>query len=178
MTDRNSVHGPKSEGYHVTIKTKLLVAVAMCLHASVFLLSDSVAFAAGKPNVLFIAADDMNCDLGAYGHPLVKTPNLDRLCRRGVRFNAAYCQQPLCGPSRVSGMTGLRPDTLDMHTLKHELREKNPAVVTLGQLFRNSGYYSARAGKIYHYGNPSMIGTDGNDDASKWDERHNPIGID
>ena len=56
MTDRNSVHGPKSEGYHVTIKPKLLVAVAMCLHASVFLLSDSVAFAAGKPNVLFIAA--------------------------------------------------------------------------------------------------------------------------
>ena len=47
----------------------------------------------------------------------------------GVRFNAAYCQQPLCGPSRVSVMTGLRPDTLDMHTLKHELREKNPVVV-------------------------------------------------
>ena len=178
MTDRNSVHGPKSEGDHVAIKPKLLIAVAMCLHASVFLLSDSVAFAAGKPNVLFIAADDMNCDLGAYGHPLVKTPNLDRLSRMGVRFDAAYCQQPLCGPSRVSVMTGLRPDTLDMHTLKHELREKNPAVVTLGQLFRNSGYYSARAGKIYHYGNPSMIGTDGNDDAATWDERHNPIGID
>lgn len=132
-----------------------------------------------KPlNVLFIAADDMNCDLGAYGDPLVKTPNLDRLCKMGVRFDAAYCQQPLCGPSRASIMTGLRPDTLDMHTLKHELRDKNPDVVTLGQLFRNHGYYSARAGKIYHYGNPSMIGTDGNDDPQTWDERHNPIGID
>lgn len=75
-------------------------------------------------------------------------------------------------------MTGLRPDTLDMHTLKHELRQKNPDVVTLGQMFRNNGYFVARAGKIFHYGNPSMIGTDGNDDPATWDERHNPIGID
>ena len=75
-------------------------------------------------------------------------------------------------------MTGLRPDTLDMHTLKHELRQKNPDVVTLGQLFRNNGYFSARAGKIYHYGNPSQIGTDANDDPATWDERHNPAGID
>ena len=134
--------------------------------------------ASDKLNVLFISVDDMNCDLGAYGHPIVKTPNLDRLCKMGVRFDAAYCQQPLCGPSRASIMTGLRPDTLDMHTLKHELREKNPDVVTLGQLFRNNDYFSARSGKIYHYGNPKMIGTDGNDDPATWDERHNPIGID
>jgi len=131
-----------------------------------------------RPNVLFIAADDMNCDLGVYGDPLVKTPNLDRLAKMGVRFDNAYCQQPLCGPSRASLMTGLRPDTLDMHTLKHELRQKNPDVVTLGQLFRNNGYFSARAGKIYHYGNPSQIGTDANDDPATWDERCNPAGID
>ena len=142
------------------------------------LASSQNATAQTRPNVLFISVDDMNCDLGAYGHPLVKTPNLDRLCKMGVRFDAAYCQQPLCGPSRASIMTGLRPDTLDMHTLKHELRKKNPDVVTLGQLFRNNGYFSARAGKIYHYGNPSMIGTDGNDDPATWDERYNPIGID
>ena len=144
----------------------------------VFFLATATTFAGEKMNVLFISADDMNCDLGCYGDPIVKTPNLDRLCKMGVRFDAAYCQQPLCGPSRASIMTGLRPDTLDMHTLKHELREKNPDVVTLGQMFRNNGYYSARAGKIYHYGNPSMIGTDGNDDPATWDERHNPIGID
>ena len=131
-----------------------------------------------RPNILLITVDDMNCDLGAYGDPLVKTPNLDRLCKMGVRFDAAYCQQPLCGPSRASLMTGLRPDTLDMHTLKHELREKNPDVITLGQLFRKHGYFSARSGKIYHYGNPSMIGTDGNDDPQTWDMRDNPIGID
>lgn len=129
-------------------------------------------------NVLFIAVDDMNCDLGVYGDPQVHTPNLQRLARMGVRFDAAYCQQPLCGPSRASLMTGLRPDTLDMHTLKHELREKNPDVVTLGQLFRNNGYFSARSGKIYHYGNPSQIGTDANDDPATWDRRFNPAGID
>ena len=131
-----------------------------------------------RPNVLFIAADDMNCDLGVYGDPMVKTPNLDRLAKMGVRFDNAYCQQPLCGPSRASLMTGLRPDTLDMHTLKHELRQKNPDVVTLGQLFRNNGYFSARAGKIYHYGNPGQIGTDANDDPATWDQRYNPAGID
>ncbi|MCH2180906.1 MAG: sulfatase [Mariniblastus sp.] len=131
-----------------------------------------------RPNVLFIAADDMNCDLSAFGNGQVLTPNLERLCKMGVRFDRAYCQQPLCGPSRASLMTGLRPDTLDMHTLKHELRQKNPDVVTLGQLFRNNGYFVARAGKIYHYGNPSQIGTDGNDDPATWDERYNPVGID
>lgn len=120
----------------------------------------------------------MNCDLSVYGNRQVRTPNLERLAKRGVRFDNAYCQQPLCGPSRASLMTGLRPDTLDMHTLKHELREKNPDVVTLGQMFRNHGYFSARAGKIYHYGNPSMIGTDGNDDPLTWDQRFNPVGID
>lgn len=133
---------------------------------------------AGKYNVLFISADDMNNDLSAFGVPQVKTPHLERLAKMGVRFDRAYCQQPLCGPSRASVMTGLRPDTLDMHTLAHELREKNPDVVTLGQLFRQNGYFSARAGKIYHYGNPSQIGTDANDDPETWDERYNPAGID
>jgi iduronate 2-sulfatase len=142
------------------------------------ILMAALVASADKLNVLFIAADDMNCDLGVYGDRLVKTPNLDRLAKMGVRFDRAYCQQPLCGPSRASIMTGLRPDTLDMHTLAHELRKKNPDVVTLGQLFRNNGYFCARAGKIYHYGNPSQIGTDANDDPQTWDERYNPAGID
>lgn len=156
---------------HRLIKQPLLLLL--------WLATTTLQITASEPlNVLFISVDDMNCDLGAYGDPLVKTPNLDRLCKIGVRFDAAYCQQPLCGPSRASLMTGLRPDTLNMHTLKHELREKNPDVVTLGQLFRQQGYFSARSGKIYHYGNPSMIGTDGNDDPLTWDAKDNPIGID
>ena len=146
--------------------------------AMVMLWVPHVLGAFDQPNVLFIAADDMNCDLSAFGNSQVVTPNLERLCQLGVRFDRAYCQQPLCGPSRASIMTGLRPDTLDMHTLKHDLRQKNPDVETLGQLFRNNGYFVARAGKIYHYGNPSQIGTDGNDDPETWDQRYNPVGID
>ena len=131
-----------------------------------------------KFNVLFISADDMNCDLGVYGHPQVKTPHLDRLAARGVVFEKAYCQQSLCGPSRASVMTGVRPEDLGILSNTNSLRTKNPNVVTLGQAFRQNGYFSARAGKIYHYGNPSMIGTDGHDDPLTWDEKYNPIGMD
>ena len=137
------------------MKSTFLRFLTVCFIVSIF---GELAFGDEneKLNVLFISADDMNCDLSIYGNPQVKTPNLQRLAEMGVRFDNAYCQQPLCGPSRASLMTGLRPDTLNMHTLKHELRDKNPDVVTLGQMFRNQGYFSARAGKIYHYGNPSM----------------------
>lgn len=105
---------------------------------------------AQPPNVLFIAVDDMRCDLGCYGHPEVITPNLDRLARSAVRFERAYCQQALCNPSRASLLTGLRPDTLGIWNLTRGLREARPETVTLPQLFRQQGYFTQGIGKIFH----------------------------
>lgn len=140
----------------------------------------AAASAAPAPvrNTLFIAADDLNHCFSTYGYSVVPTPNLDRLAKMGVRFDRAYTQFPLCSPSRTSLMTGLAPDKTQVYNLQKHFRQDMPGIVTLGQLFQKNNAFSARVGKIYHYGNPGQIGTDGLDDPPTWNERYNPAGID
>ena len=131
-----------------------------------------------KLNVLLIIADDLNCDLGAYGNSVVKTPNIDRFAEKGILFENAHNQYPLCGPSRASFMTGMYTNQTKITSNNMNLRNSIPDVITLGQRFRQSGYQSVRIGKIFHYDNPSAIGTSGNDDIYSWDQTINPYGRD
>ena len=131
-----------------------------------------------KPNVLFIAADDLSCALGCYGDPIAKTPHLDQLAASGVCFLNAYNQLPLCNPTRASVMTGLRPDTIKVYDLDRHFRNEVPDAVTLSQQFMKHGWWAGRVGKIYHYNVPAGIGTNGFDDPPSWQKTVNPKGRD
>jgi arylsulfatase A-like enzyme len=133
---------------------------------------------ADKLNVLFIIADDLNNFEGCYGDPRAKTPNIDRLAARGVRFDRAYCQFPLCAPSRNSFLTGLYPNSSGILQNGIVFRQTVPTQVSLPQAFRRAGYFAARLGKLYHYGVPNSIGTDGADDPASWELEMNPAGVD
>lgn len=130
-----------------------------------------------KPNILFIVSDDMNACTGSYGNEVCQTPNLDRLAREGVQFDRAYCQYPVCGPSRASFMSGLYPRTTKMlgnnytlgsyKVLNQELAD-HPS---MGEFLRTNGYVSIRVSKIYHMGVPGGIesGERGGDEPDSWD---------
>ncbi len=134
--------------------------------------------AADRPNVLFLIADDLNNFLGCYGDPRAKTPNLDKLAARGVRFERSYCAFPLCGPSRNSMLTGLYPNSSGILTNSLIFRQTIPSHISLPQAFRLEGYFAGRIGKLYHYNVPLSIGTNGHDDPGSWELELNPAGVD
>lgn len=131
---------------------------------------------AQAPNVLLIMTDDMNTDLGCYGHEVVQSPHLDALAARGVRFEHAYVQVPLCSPSRSSMLMGRRPEATGVLINEQPMRGKLRRAVTLPQLFRNNGYFTARVGKIYQ----DVMRGGGNtiDDPVSWDIAINARGVD
>lgn len=152
--------------------------LALVLLHALLLAMPAISRAASRPNVLFIVADDLNNLLGCYGDPLAKTPNIDRLAARGVRFDRAYCAFPLCGPSRNSFLTGLYPNTTGIQANSQIFRQTIPNQPSMPQVFRQQGWLAARVGKLYHYNVPNSIGTDGHDDSASWELESNPAGVD
>ena len=131
------------------MKLQFLRLLKPCWLAAAALLT--VASLDAKPNVLFIAVDDLRPELGCYGNPVL-TPNIDQIASKGLVLDRAYCQQAVCSPTRSSLLTGTRPDTTKVWDLNTHFRKALPDVVTLPQLFKNNGYVTQGMGKIYHHG--------------------------
>jgi iduronate 2-sulfatase len=105
-----------------------------------------------KPvNVLFIAVDDLKPLLGCYGHKDIITPNIDKLASQGFIFENNHCQQAVCGPSRASILTGMRPDYTQIWDLKTLIRDKRPDIITMPQYFKQNGFQTAAVGKIFDF---------------------------
>src|SRR5262249_40760442 len=146
---------------------RVVITLASCLCTALALsVASFAAQPAAKINVLFLIADDLNCDLGCYGVREMLTPNIDKLATPGARVAHAYCQFPLCSPSRSSFLTGRRPNVTGVlqnpgttNPYTFHFRAKIPDTITLPQLFKRNGFYAARVGKLYHYGVPNDIGT-------------------
>lgn len=115
-----------------------------------------------RPNVLLIMADDLNNDLGCYGHTNIRTPQFDRLAARSVRFDRAYCQYPVCNPSRASMLSGRRSESTGIVDNITPPRSKLPNATFLPEYFRQHGYRTLKVGKIYHTGDPF-------EDPASWD---------
>jgi len=125
--------------------------------------ADDVSVA--RPNILFIAVDDLKPLTGHYGNLKVITPTLDKLANQSMVFTSAYTQYPVCGPSRTSLLTGLRPESNGVLNLKTRMRDINPDILTLPQFFKNNGYQTAAVGKIF---DPRNVDSREDDDPASW----------
>ncbi len=131
----------------------VLLAFSLLLSTTLLATPHSVANAAEKPNVLFIAVDDLNDWIGCLGgHPQGKTPHIDKLAARGAFFTQAHCAAPACNPSRAALLTGIRPTTSGVYLNPQPWRPAMPEAVTLPQFFRDNGYKAIGGGKIFHGG--------------------------
>lgn len=156
------------------VRHTLRLRAALCVLALLLQLIAPARDAAARPrpapkkrlNVLFLIADDLRPELGTYGHPQVKSPNIDRLAARGTRFDRAYAQYPLCNPSRTSLLTGHYPTETGVMDNNKYFRAEHPDFITLPQYFKNNGYATLRTGKIFH---------GGIDDEVSWTEGGEPI---
>ncbi len=107
----------------------------------------------GQPNVLIFLVDDLRTDLGCYGNEVVKSPNIDALASDGVLFNNAYCQQAICAPSRMSMLTGMRPESIGIYSIFTPFRKVHKDMVSMPQFFKEKGYTTVSIGKVYHHAN-------------------------
>ena len=156
--------------------------VCLFVHATALLaVACANLYGGQKPNILLIVSDDLAACLGCYGDEVCRTPNLDRLAASGVRFDRAYCQFPVCGPSRASFMSGLYPEqtgVMGNSYAEGSYSALNPTFAehpSIGGLLRRNGYVSLRVSKIYHMGVPAGIeaGSAGGDDPDSWDRAFN-----
>lgn len=141
------------------MKTHVLVSLAVGL-------LPTLAAAAERPNVLLICVDDLKPAIGCYGDVLARTPHIDRLATRSVRFNRAYCNQAVCSPSRNALLTSLRPQTLGIYDLPTNVRKSRPDVTTFPQHFKALGYQTHGIGKIFH------VGHGNHEDEASWSVPH------
>lgn len=118
---------------------------------TVLLLAQSAIVAWAKPNVLFIAVDDLRPELACYGKAHIKSPNIDKLAQTGFLFERAYCMVPTCGASRASLMTGIRPTRARFVSYLASAQKEAPGITTLNTHFKNNGYHTVSNGKIFHH---------------------------
>lgn len=135
-----------------SVKHGAVVAAGLATLALVVLSLPARALPEKRPNVLFVVVDDLRPELGCYGAQDVISPNFDRLAKMGMLCHNAYAQYPVCNPSRASLLTGLRPDETGILSNQIAFREALPDTVSLPQLFRQNGYFTAGIGKIFHMG--------------------------